>query len=48
MNRKKYLIYIITFFIIVSAILPIVSSFAEEITPTVNAPVALLIDSRYW
>lgn len=45
MNRKKYLIYILTFLIIISSFLPINLSFATEKEPSVNAPVALLIDS---
>lgn len=45
MNRKKFLIYILTFFIIVSTILPVVPSFAVEEEPIVDAPVALLMDS---
>lgn len=48
MNRKKYLIYILTFFIIASTLLPIIPSFAEEAEPSLNAPVALLMDARYW
>ena len=48
MNRKKYLVYILTFFIVVSALLPIIPSFASNKEPVVNAPVALLMDSRYW
>lgn len=44
MNRKKYLIYIVTFFMILNLILPIIPSFATTSEPSVNAPVALLMD----
>lgn len=44
MNRKKYLIYIVTLFIILNLILPIIPSFATTSQPSVNAPVALLMD----
>lgn len=46
MNRKKFLIYILTFFIVISAILPISPSFAVEKKPIVDAPVALLIEAE--
>lgn len=46
MNRKKFLIYILTVFIVISAILPIVPSFAVEEEPVVDAPVALLMESE--
>lgn len=44
MNRNKYLIYIFTFLMILNLILPVVPSFAAISDPSVNAPVALLMD----
>ncbi len=48
MNRKKFLLYILTFFIIALLLLPVTQVFAVQDEPTVNAPVALLMDARYW
>lgn len=48
MNFKKYLIYILTFLIIIGCVLPITTVYATTDEPNVNAPVALLMDSRYW
>jgi D-alanyl-D-alanine carboxypeptidase (penicillin-binding protein 5/6) len=46
MNRKKLYIYILTLFIVFSCVLPVSCSFATTEEPTVNAPVALLMDSN--
>jgi D-alanyl-D-alanine carboxypeptidase len=45
MVRKKLLIYIFTIFMILSCVLPTSVSFGVTEEPTVNAPVALLMDS---
>lgn len=46
MKQKKYLLYILTFFMIINLILPTCFSFASSKEPVVNAPVALLMDSE--
>lgn len=48
MKIRKFLPYVILLFIVAYLFLPYNISFATENSPNVNAPVALLIDSRYW
>lgn len=48
MKLKKFLSYIILSFVVAYLCLPFTLSFATENKPTVNAPVALIMDSRNW
>lgn len=45
MNRKKYIVSIITFFMIINLFLPVVTSLGASSEPTAVAPVALLMDA---
>lgn len=47
MKLKKFLSCIILFFVVAYLFLPFTIVFGTESSPNVNAPVALLIDSRY-
>jgi len=48
MKLKKFLSCFILSFVVTYLFLPFTLSFGAENKPTVNAPVALLMDSRYW
>lgn len=45
MNRKKYIVSIITFFMIINLFLPVVTSLGASSEPTAVAPVVLLMDA---
>lgn len=48
MKLRKSLPCVILFFIVAYLFLPFTIVFGAESSPNVNAPVALLMDSRYW